>query len=67
MQFVYKILLVLFGIPIVVFTILLVIKLQYYPNFALFLVFIPLWIMDCMYMNTLMKTMLYKWVRRYKE
>ena len=48
MQFVYDVLLILFGIPIIVFTILLVIKLQYYPNFVLFLVFIPLWIMDCM-------------------
>ena len=48
MQFVYKVLMILFGIPIIVFTILLAMKLQYYPQFSLFLVFIPLWMMDCM-------------------
>lgn len=44
--FVYCVFLILFGIPLFLFTLLLVIKLQWFPSLCLFVVFIPLWIMD---------------------
>lgn len=44
---VWRVLLYLFGLPILGFSILLVIRLQWCPTLNLFLVFIPLWFMDC--------------------
>lgn len=35
-----------FGLPILLFSILLVLRLQWVPQLNLFLVFIPLWFMD---------------------
>lgn len=44
---VWRLLLFLFGIPIFVFTVLLVIRLEWLPSLNLWVVFIPLWFMDC--------------------
>ena len=46
-HFVYNVILLLFGIPTALFTVLLVLRLQFFPKLNLFLVFLPLWIMDC--------------------
>ena len=43
----YLCLLFLFGIPMLLFSILLVVKLQWFHSLYFAVVFIPLWIMDC--------------------
>lgn len=43
----YLVLLFLFGIPVLVFSVLLVLKLQWFHSLYYVVVFIPLWIMDC--------------------
>lgn len=48
-HFVYDVILLLFGIPTLVFTLLLVLKLEFFPSLHLFLVFLPLLIMDCLF------------------
>ena len=45
--FVYKVILFLFGLPIALFTVLLMLKLQWFPHLQLVVVFTPLWFMDC--------------------
>ena len=43
----YLCLLFLFGIPLLLFSVLLVVKLQWLHSLYFVVVFIPLWIMDC--------------------
>lgn len=50
-HFVYNVILLLFGIPTLVFTLLLVVKLEFLPSLHLFLVFLPLLIMDCIILS----------------
>lgn len=48
-HFVYNVILLLFGIPTLIFTLLLVTKLEFFPHLHLVLVFLPLLIMDGMF------------------
>lgn len=43
---VYKVILYMFGIPFALFTVLLTVKLQWYHQLQLVIVFCPLWLMD---------------------
>ena len=45
----WRVLLYLFGLPFCVFSFLLVLRLEWFSSLNLFVVFIPLWIMDCMH------------------